>query len=68
MDEKIKREILGLLKERSGSNIELTENVDEELIGGFMLSFDDKQYDASLQRQIKNLKKEFDINLYSKGF
>ncbi len=68
LDGKIKGEILGLLKERSGSNIELTENVDEELIGGFMLSFDDKQYDASLQRQIKNLKKEFDINLYSKGF
>jgi len=68
LDEEIKGEILGLLKERSGSNIELTENVEEDLIGGFMLSFDDKQYDASVLRQIKNLKKEFDINLYLKGF
>ena len=52
----------------SDSTIELTEELDEKLIGGFVLSFDDKQLDASILRQIKNLKKEFDINLYIKGF
>jgi len=68
LDETVKEKILDLLEERSGFNIELTEEVNEDLIGGFTLEFDDKQFDASIQRQIKNLKKEFDINLYIKGF
>ena len=37
------------------------EKVNEELIGGFVVAMEDKQYDASILRQIKNLKKEFDI-------
>ena len=68
LDEETKGKIMELLEKHSGSSIELTEQVDEELIGGFMLEFDNKQFDASVLRQIKNLQKEFDINLYSKGF
>jgi len=68
LDEKVRAEILELLEDRSGYTIELTENLNEDLIGGFMLTFDDKQFDASVLRQIKNLKNEFDINLYIKGF
>jgi len=33
-----------------------------------ILDFDDMQYDASILKEIKNLKKEFDKNLYVKGF
>ena len=68
VDEGTREKIMGLLNKYSDSTIEITENVDEDLIGGFVLSFDNKQFDASLQRQIKNLKKDFNINLYIKGF
>ncbi len=68
LDEETRGKIIELLNTHSDSTIELTEKVDEKLIGGFVLSFDDKQLDASILRQIKNLKKEFDINLYIKGF
>ena len=45
-----------------------TEEVKEELIGGFIFSYEDKQYDASILKRIKNLRKEFKHNLYIKGF
>lgn len=68
LDEVTKGKILKLLSEKSDATVKLTEEVDEDLIGGFVLDFDDKQFDASIQRQIKKLKKEFEVNLYIKGF
>ncbi len=68
MDDEVRSKILTLLDKRSNAQIELDEKVDEEIIGGFVLSYEDKQYDASILRQIKNLRREFDINLYIKGF
>jgi F-type H+-transporting ATPase subunit delta len=68
LDAETRDEIVTLLAERANATIELTEEVDESIIGGFILEFEDKQYDASVLRQIKNLQKEFDINLYIKGF
>lgn len=68
LDEATKVKILKLLSEKSDATIKLTEEVNEDLIGGFVLDFDDKQFDASIQRQIANLKKEFEVNLYIKGF
>ncbi len=56
------------MSEKSDATVKLTEEVDEDLIGGFVLEFDDKQFDASIQRQISNLKKEFEVNLYIKGY
>jgi len=46
--------------------IELETKVDESLIGGFVVQFGDKQYDASVASKLQNLKKEFDTNLYVK--
>lgn len=68
IDSEIRENIIRLLKKHTKSEIELSEDTNEELIGGFVLSFDDKQYDASVLRQIKDLHKEFDINIYEKGF
>ncbi len=68
MDASTRVKILNLLSEKSDATVKLTESVDEDMIGGFVLEFDDKQFDASVLRQIKNLKKEFEVNLYIKGF
>lgn len=68
LDKEIRKQFMSLMEERTKAEIELTEEVDEDLIGGFVLSYDDNQYDASILRQIKNLHREFDINLYIKGF
>lgn len=68
LDKVTRQKILDLLSEKSDATVQLTEEIDEDLIGGFVLEFDDKQFDASIQRQIVNLRKEFEVNLYIKGF
>lgn len=68
IDSETKNKIIALLKKHTNAEIDLSEFIDEKLIGGFVLTFDDKQYDASLQRQIQNLKQDFNKNLYIKGF
>ena len=44
--------------------VELTEKVDKELIGGFIIRVGDKQYDESVARKLNNLKREFSKNPY----
>lgn len=38
-------------------NVELETKVNPDLIGGFVLEFDDKLYDASISHQLSNMKK-----------
>ena len=68
LDEETREKILSILRKRSNAEIELKEEINDDLIGGFVLTFSDKQYDASIKRMIQNLHKEFDVNLYVKGF
>lgn len=68
IDAETKKRILDLLHEYTDAKIELNESIDEKLIGGFVLDFEDKQFDSSILRKIKNLRQEFDVNLYIKGF
>ncbi|MCD4772527.1 MAG: ATP synthase F1 subunit delta [Bacteroidales bacterium] len=68
IDDDIKNKILDLMKKQTGGEIELIEEIKEELLGGFVLDFGDNKYDASILKQIEDLKKEFNINLYEKGF
>lgn len=44
--------------------VELTEKVDESLIGGFIIRVGDKQYDESVLRKLNALKREFSKNPY----
>jgi len=65
----LKKEIVGMLGEKTGKTIELVEEVQEDLIGGFILRFEDYQYDTSVVRKLNDLKQEVaKINLYVKGF
>ena len=44
--------------------IEIETEVDPEIIGGFIATFDDNIFDASVASKLSNLKKEFKENLY----
>jgi F-type H+-transporting ATPase subunit delta len=44
--------------------VHLVTEVDPDLIGGFVVEFDDRLYDASVKHQLRKLKKEFESNLY----
>lgn len=60
--------MLSVLKELTSSDIELVENIKADILGGFVLSLDNYQLDQSLTAKIKQLRKDFDKNLYVKGF
>ena len=68
VDTTLRNRITEMLRTQTGCEIELVEIIKKDLIGGFVLSIDDKQYDASLLKQVKELHKDFDVNLYIKGF
>ena len=46
----------------------MKELINEELIGGMIIKIGDKELDASILRNIKNLKKSFNKNLYVQDF
>ncbi|MBI1224613.1 MAG: ATP synthase F1 subunit delta [Bacteroidetes bacterium] len=45
-------------------NVELETEVDPDLLGGFVIEFEDKLYDASVAHKLAQLKKNFKDNLY----
>lgn len=68
IDEETRKSLIKLLTDDTNSVVDLTEEIDESIIGGFVLTMDDKKYDASIKRQLEKLGKTFEKNLYIKGF
>ena len=58
--------ITQLLEESSltEKHVEISTQVNPELIGGFIIEFDDFVYDASVAHKLDDLRKEFAENLY----
>jgi F-type H+-transporting ATPase subunit delta len=55
----LRSELLAKIKtEYSLSAVELVEKVDASLIGGLVLRIGDKQLDASIRRQLNDIKQE----------
>lgn len=57
LDGKIKDEILKKLNKQLDGTIELTEEIDESLIGGFVVRMGDTRIDASVSHQLYKMKK-----------
>ena len=65
----IRSRVRDLMKDQSSGKLELIEEVNAELIGGFTLQWKDKQYNASILKQLNRLQRELArVNLYKKGF
>lgn len=52
----------------AGENMELNIFTNPKLIGGFVIEFDDRLYDASVAHKLDMLKKEFSSKHYQKQF
>ena len=69
MDSKLRAEIEQIVKKLSEKKqVEITEKVDAEMIGGFVLNVGDRQVDASIKNKLKALKVQFSQNPYIKEF
>ncbi|RFC54253.1 ATP synthase F1 subunit delta [Brumimicrobium aurantiacum] len=56
LEESVKASILAKLNEKIEGSIELTEIVDESLIGGFVVRMGDTRIDASIAHQLNEMK------------
>ena len=69
LDSKLKAEFEKIVKSLNDKKqVELTEKVDADLIGGFILNVGDRQIDASIKSKLKALQVEFSHNPYIKEF
>ena len=60
--------ILDFISTKDGSKVEIEELIDPNLIGGAIITIEDKQLDISVSSKIKELKKSFSKNLYIKDY
>lgn len=51
--------IRSLIESKTGKTLQLTTEVDETLIGGFVLEVEDKLLDASVSRQLERIRSQF---------
>jgi len=56
------KKIKDLLKQKYKAEVELEEQQDQDLIGGFVLRIDDEQLDLSIASQLKKIKRELDLS------
>lgn len=58
----LKAKVLVKVKELTGNDAEIKNNVDESILGGFILRVGDIQYNASIANKLDKLKREFTLN------
>jgi F-type H+-transporting ATPase subunit delta len=61
----VKQYIAQKVKQEKGlETVQLETVVDEKIIGGFMLEMNNQLLDASILRDLKDIKRQFDKNLF----
>ena len=69
LDDALRAQIRAVVLQLSKKdNVELTEKIDQNMIGGFVLNVGDRQIDASLKNKLKSLQLKFSHNPYIKEF
>ena len=70
LDEQTTKRIVDVLKHKivEKDTIQIKNVIDKNIIGGFKVSYEDYEYDASLVSTLKRLHSVFEENLFVKGF
>ena len=68
LDDDLRNEFESVVAKISGKKVELTEKVDKDLIGGFVLKVGDRQIDDSISARLSALRLKFSQNPYVKEF
>jgi len=61
-DDALRAEVTKVAKSICGGEVEITEKVDSDLIGGFILRVNGMEYNASVSGKLKKVKKDFSKN------
>lgn len=65
LDDSLRKKVRALVK---GDDVEIVEKVNKDLIGGIVVRVGDEQVDASIIRQINELRKDFAKNPYVRDY
>ncbi|MGE5350426.1 MAG: ATP synthase F1 subunit delta [Actinomycetota bacterium] len=65
VDDATKKEMAGLIAGERHGTIEFSEQIDESIIGGFILRVDDSYIDASVKSRLNRFRKEFSLAGYA---
>jgi len=57
IDKEIRRDMVGMIKKAYHTEIEMKEEIDKQIIGGFVLQVEDQLLDASVTGQLRKIKK-----------
>lgn len=68
VSDKEKELLLKKLQPLIKGSINLQEEIEPDLIGGFQVLFEDYIFDATVKRELDTLRKEYSINLYEKQY
>ncbi len=68
INDELVAKIKGIIKKnkKDVSEVEIESIIDESILGGFILKYDDKLYDYSIAGKLTNLQKSFLVNKYIK--
>jgi F-type H+-transporting ATPase subunit delta len=61
VNDKIRKQIIEFISSEFKTKVELNENVDKEIIGGFVLKVNDNFIDASIRNKLRKIKKELSV-------
>ncbi len=69
LDDSNRKEVTKMISKIGGKNqVELLESTEENIIGGFLLTIEDRQVDATIKSKLKALQLKFSKNPYIKEF
>jgi F-type H+-transporting ATPase subunit delta len=63
LNDAAEKEIISIVEKATSKKVILEKVVDSKLIGGFVLTVGDKQFDSSIAKSLNNLKKSFSSNV-----
>jgi F-type H+-transporting ATPase subunit delta len=58
VDDNVKKKITDLISDVFKTKVELKENIDPDIVGGFILQIDDNYIDASIKNKLRKIRKE----------
>lgn len=68
LDNEIIKEIEAKIASFTNLKPSITEKIDPKLIGGFAVKFENNVYDATVRKKIRKIYRDFQTNIYKKGF
>ena len=66
VDEATLSDVVRLVADYTGKEVEMVHTVDKNMIGGFCMTFENNMYDARMRTQLQKLRREFDKNMYER--